>query len=144
MTDIEKGMRETMLPYGRQWLDEDDIEAVVRVLRSEWLTTGPTISEFERQFAQFVGAEEAVAVSNGTAALHASVYAAGIGPGDEVIVPPITFVATANCVVFQGGCPVFTDVDPNTLLIDPSCVEAKITSKTMILIYYSRRNKLPM
>jgi perosamine synthetase len=130
----KKDMREKMLPYGRQSIDEDDIEAVVRSLRSDWLTTGPTIAEFEREFAQFVGVKEAVAVSSGTAALHASVYAAGIGPGDEVIVPPITFVATANCVVYQGGHPIFADVDPKTLLIDPTCVETKITPQTKAII----------
>ncbi|MCL6636013.1 MAG: aminotransferase class I/II-fold pyridoxal phosphate-dependent enzyme [Peptococcaceae bacterium] len=88
-----------MLPYGRQWLDEDDVAAVVEVLRSNWLTTGPKVDEFERAFAEFVGAKEAVAVSSGTAALHAAMYATGIGPGDEVIVPPMTFAATANCII---------------------------------------------
>jgi perosamine synthetase len=127
-------VRETRLPYGRQWLDEEDIEAVVRVLRSDWLTTGPYVHDFERAFADFVGAKEAVAVSNGTAALHAGMYAAGIGPGDEVIVPPITFAATANCVVFQGGTPVFTDVDPDTLLLDPVQVDAKVTPNTKAII----------
>lgn len=127
-------VRETRLPYGRQWLDDDDIAAVVEVLRSDWLTTGPKVSEFERVFVDFVGAREAVAVSNGTAALHTAMYAAGIGPGDEVIVPPITFAASANCVGFQGGTPVFADVDPDTLLLDPAQVEAKITPRTKAII----------
>jgi len=127
-------VRETRLPYGRQWLDEDDIAAVVKVLRSDWLTTGPKVSEFEEAFADFVGAEEAVAVSNGTTALHAAMYAVGIGPGDEVIVPPMTFAASANCVVYQGGTPVFADVDPDTLLIDPAQVEAKITPRTKAIV----------
>jgi len=122
------------IPYGYQWIDEDDIRSVVEVLRSDWLTTGPKVSEFEQAFAGFVGAQEAVAVSNGTAALHAAMYAAGIGPGDEVIVPPMTFVATANAVVFQGGTPVFADVDQDTLLIDPKCAEAKITPHTKAII----------
>ena len=127
-------VRQTMLPYGRQWLDEDDIAAVVEVLRSDWLTTGPKVAEFERAFADFVGTREAVAVSNGTAALHTAMYAAGIGPGDEVIVPAMTFAASANCVVFQGGTPVFADVDPDTLLLDPAQVEAKITPRTKAII----------
>ncbi len=107
---------------------------MVEVLRSDWLTTGPKVAEFERAFADFVGAKEAVAVSSGTAALHAVMYAAGIGPGDEVILPPMTFVATANAVVFQGGTPIFVDVDQDTLLINPHEVEAKITPRTKAII----------
>jgi len=127
-------VRKTMLPYGHQWLDDDDIAAVVAVLRSNWLTTGPKVDEFEQVFAETVGAREAVAVSSGTAALHAAMYAIGIKPGDEVIVPAMTFVATANCVVYQGGVPVFTDVDPDTLLLDPIQVETKITPRTKAII----------
>jgi len=141
-------VRETMLPYGHQWVNGDDIAAVVGVLRSDWLTTGPKVAEFEQVFAAFVGAREAAAVSSGTAALHAAMYAVGIRPGDsahgitknenipraEVIVPPMTFASTANCVVFQGGTPVFADVDPGTLLIDPAQVEAKITPRTKAII----------
>lgn len=123
-----------MLPYGRQWIDEEDIAAVVDVLRSDWLTTGPKVAEFERSFADTVGAKEAVAVSNGTAALHASMYALGIGPGDEVIVSPMTFAASANCILYQGGTPVFADVDSKTLLIDPNQVESKITGRTKAII----------
>jgi perosamine synthetase len=133
---IEGGspVREARLPYGRQWLDEEDIAAVVEVLTSDWLTTGPNVGEFEAAFAGFVEAEEAVAVSNGTAALHAAMYAADIGPGDEVIVTPMTFAASANCVVYQGGKPVFADVDPETLLIDPERVEAKVTPHTKAIV----------
>ena len=127
-------VRETMLPYGRQWLDEDDIANVIGVLRSDWLTTGPKVAEFERAFAEFVGANEAVAVSSGTAALHAAMYATGIGRGDEVIVSPMTFAASANCVVFQEGTPVFADVDPAMLLLDPGRVMAKITAHTRAII----------
>ena len=123
-----------MIPYGKQWIDEDDIAAVVEVLRSDWLTTGPKVDEFEAEFARFVHAREAVAVSNGTAALHAAMFALGIGPGDEVIVPAMTFAATANCVLYQGGTPVFADVDPDTLLIDPASVEARIAPRTKALI----------
>ncbi len=126
--------RTTLLPYGRQQIDDDDIAAVVDVLRSSWLTTGPKVTEFEQAFAVSCGVSHAVAVSNGTAALHVAMYALGIGPGDEVIVPAMTFAATANCVVFQEGTPVFADVDPDTLLIDPTQVEAKITPRTKAII----------
>jgi len=123
-----------MIPYGRQTIDEDDIKAVVDVLRSDWLTTGPKVAEFEQAVADYVGAKYAVAVSSGTAALHAAMYAIGIKPGDEVIAPPITFAATANCVVYQGGTPVFADVDSSTLLLDPAKVEEKITENTSAII----------
>lgn len=129
-----KPIRDSLLPYGRQWLDDGDIQAVVDVLRSDWLTTGPKITEFEEEFARKVGAREAVSVSSGTAALHAAMYAAGIGPGNEVIVPSMTFAATANSILYQGGTPVFADVDPNTLLLDPNQVESKITPRTKAVI----------
>ena len=129
-----EGKRDSIIPYGHQWVDKTDIEAVVQVLRSAWLTTGPKVTEFEEAFANFVGARYAVAVSSGTAALHAAMYAIGIKPGDEVIIPAMTFAATANCVVFQGGTPVFVDVDPETLLIDPDQVKAKITPRTKAII----------
>jgi perosamine synthetase len=127
-------IRTTRLPYGRQWLDEDDIAAVVDVLRSDWLTTGPKVSAFEAEFAATTGAREAVAVSSGTAALHAAVYAIGVGPGDEVIVPAMTFAATANCVVFQGGTPVFADVEADTLLLGPGQVVSRIGPRTKAII----------
>ena len=134
--EIQRSKERTNLyiPYGRQWIDEEDIDAIVEVLRSGWLTTGPKISEFEKEFACVTGAREAVAVSNGTAALHSIMYAIGISPGDEVIVPPMTFVATANAVLFQGGKPVFADVDPETLLIDPEEVKIKITPRTKAVV----------
>ncbi|MFH1148457.1 MAG: UDP-4-amino-4,6-dideoxy-N-acetyl-beta-L-altrosamine transaminase [Pseudomonadota bacterium] len=122
------------IPYGRQSIDEDDIAAVVEVLRSDWLTTGPKVAEFEGAVADYVGAKEAVAVNSGTAALHAVMYAIGIGPGDEVIVPPMTFAATANAVVMQGATPVFADVCTDTLLINPDEVETKITSRTRAIV----------
>ena len=125
---------EHMIPYGQQLIDDDDIQAVVDVLQSDWLTTGPKIQEFEKALADYVGAAHAAAVSSGTAALHCAMYSIGIGPGDEVILPPMTFAATANCVVYQGGTPVFADVDPNTLLIDPIKVEEKITDRTKAII----------
>ena len=124
----------SFIPYGRQSVDKDDIDAVVRVLRSDWLTTGPKVAEFEKAVAGFCGARHAVAVSSGTAALHAAMHAVGVGPGDEVIVPAMTFAATANCVVYQGGRPVFVDVDPETLLINAENIKAKITPATKAII----------
>jgi UDP-4-amino-4,6-dideoxy-N-acetyl-beta-L-altrosamine transaminase len=130
----EMPARQQLLPYGRHSINADDEAAVLEVLRSDWLTTGPKVAEFETAFAAFVGAREAVAVSNGTAALHAAVDALGLGTGDEVLVPSITFAATANCVVFQGATPVFVDVDPATMLIDVAAVEAKLTPRTRAII----------
>ncbi|MFZ0449711.1 MAG: aminotransferase class I/II-fold pyridoxal phosphate-dependent enzyme, partial [Desulfatiglandaceae bacterium] len=122
------------IPYARQWIDEDEIEAVIGVLRSDWLTTGPKVEEFEQAFCGYVGAKYAVAVSSGTAALHTAMYALGIGPRDEVIVPPMTFVATANAVVFQGGVPVFSDVEESTLLLNPAIIEERITPRTRAIV----------
>ena len=102
-------MRATLLPYGRQFLEETDIQAVVEVLRSDWLTTGPKVGEFEEAFAASVGAKFAVSFSSGTAALHAAAFAAGLHPGDEAVTTPLTFAATANCVLYQGAVPVFAD-----------------------------------
>ena len=127
-------VRQTVLPYGTHSIDESDIESVVEVLRSGWLTTGPKVTEFEQTFAEFVHAPHALSVSSGTAGLHAAMYALEIGPGDEVIVPALTFAATANAVVYQGGTPVFTDVDPRTLLLDPLQVERNLTSRTKAIV----------
>jgi perosamine synthetase len=111
-------------------IGEDDIAAVVEVLRSDWLTTGPKVEEFEKALAEFCGVRHAVAISNGTAALHAAYYVLGVGPGDEVIVPAITFAATANAAAYLGATPIFADVDPETLLIDPAEVARLISPKT--------------
>lgn len=127
-------MRETNLPYGRHLIDEDDIAAVAAVLRSDWLTCGPKVEEFEQAVAAYCGAKHAVAVCNGTAALHCAMQALGVSASDEVIVPPLTFCASANAVVYQGGVPVFADVLPGTLLLDPQAVEACITRKTKGII----------
>ncbi|HOJ83004.1 MAG TPA: UDP-4-amino-4,6-dideoxy-N-acetyl-beta-L-altrosamine transaminase [Acetomicrobium flavidum] len=127
-------VRNTLLSYGHQYIDEDDIKAVVEVLRSDWLTTGPKVAEFEKRFAEMVGAKYAVAVNSGTAALHAAAFAAGITSGDEVITTPMTFAASANCVLYCGGRPVFADVEADTLLLDPSFVESKISPKTKAII----------
>ena len=135
MTDRRTNIRrEQPIPYSRQWLDDADIQAVVDVLRSDWLTTGPKAPEFEHAFAEAVQAEHAVAVSNGTAALHCAASAINIGPGDEVIVPTLTFAATANCVLYCGGTPVFADVLASNLLIDPADVESKLTPRTAAVI----------
>lgn len=122
------------IPYGRQSIDEADIQAVTEVLKSDYLTTGPIIAEFEQAVADYVGSGYAVAVSNGTAALHAACYAAGIGPGDEVVTTPLTFAASANCVLYCGGKPVFADVNEKTYNIDPEDIQRKITEKTKAII----------
>ena len=123
-----------MIPYGKQWVDQDDIGSVVEVLQSDWLTTGPKVAEFEQAVASAVGTAAAVAVNSGTAALHAMMFALGVGPGDEVIVPALTFAATANAAVFQGARPVFVDVLSESLLIDPAAVEAAITPRTRAIV----------
>jgi perosamine synthetase len=129
-----RAVREIRLPYGHQQIDDDDIDAVVEVLRSAWLTTGPKIVEFEKAFAEYVGAKYAVTFSSGTAALHGAVFAAGLVPGDEAITTPMTFCATANCVLYQGAKPVFADVCKDTLNIDPGEVERRITAKTKAIL----------
>lgn len=127
-------VRETLLPYGRQSVNEADIQAVVDVLRSDWLTTGPKVGEFEEAFAARVGAAHAVSFTSGTAALHAAAFAAGLTTGDEAITTPLTFVATANCVLYQGATPVFADVCSDTLNLDPEQIAKKITAKTRAIL----------
>jgi perosamine synthetase len=127
-------VRKTLLPYGRQTIAEDDIQAVVEVLRSDWLTTGPKVAEFEEAVAAWVGAKHAISFSSGTAALHAAAFAAGLKPGDEAITTPITFAATSNCVLYQGATPVFADVNADTLNLDPEQVAARITPRTRAII----------
>jgi UDP-4-amino-4,6-dideoxy-N-acetyl-beta-L-altrosamine transaminase len=133
---IEGGtpVRDKLLPYGRHSVDEADIAAVVDVLRGDWLTTGPKVTEFEAAWSTRAGAGHSVAVSSGTAALHAATFAASIGPGDEVIVTPMTFAASANCVLYQGGRPVFADVQPDTLNLDPAAAEAQISGRTKAIV----------
>ena len=127
-------VRGSLLPYGHQDIDDDDIEAVVRILRSDWITTGPTVREFEDAFAASVGARHAVSFSSGTAALHGTAFAAGLGPGMEAITTPLTFCATANCVIYQGATPVFADVTPDTMNIDPAEVARRITPSTRAVL----------
>lgn len=122
------------IPYGRQSIDDDDIKAVIEVLKSDYLTTGPKVAEFEKVVKDYVGAKYSVAVSNGTAALHVACLAAGIGEGDEVITTPITFLASSNCVLYCGATPVFADVNHDTYNIDPEDIKRKITSKTKAII----------
>ncbi len=122
------------IPYSHQSIDEKDVASVCSTLRSDYLTTGPKVELFEKALCRYVGIRYGVAVSSGTAALHCAMYALNIGHGDEVIVPPITFASTANCVCFMGATPVFADVEPDTLLIDPVQVEARITPRTKAII----------
>lgn len=126
--------RDTPLYYGHQFIDDADINAVVQVLKSDYLTCGPKIPELEQKLCTVTGAQYAVAVSSGTAALHAACWAAGIGPGDEVIVSPMTFAASANCILYCGARPVFADIDGETYNILPQQIEAHITSRTKAVV----------
>lgn len=126
--------RSSLLPYGQQWLDEADIESVIDVLRSDFLTQGPAIQAFEQKVANYVGAKYGVAFTNGTAALHGACFAAGIGAGDEVVTTPLTFLASSNCVLYQGGTPIFCDINMETYNIDPLQLERKITPSTKAII----------
>jgi UDP-4-amino-4,6-dideoxy-N-acetyl-beta-L-altrosamine transaminase len=126
--------RKCLLPYGRQSIAEDDIQAVVDALRSDWITTGPRGEEFEEAFASWVGAKYAVSFSSGTAALHGCAFTAELKPGDEAITTPMTFAATANCVLYQGATPVFADVSADTLNLDPEKAEERITPRTRAIL----------
>jgi len=123
-----------MIPYGRQTISEGDIQAVVGVLRSDWLTTGPEVQKFESAFAEYVGAKYAISFSNGTAALHAAVSSLRLPDGAEIITTPMTFAATTNSILYSNCVPVFADVEEDTLLIDPESVEERITDKTRALL----------
>jgi UDP-4-amino-4,6-dideoxy-N-acetyl-beta-L-altrosamine transaminase len=127
-------VRDRLLPYGRQCIDESDIRAVVEVLRSDWITTGPMVSQFEEAFAEHVGAGCAVSFSSGTAALHGAAYAAGLSPGDEAITTPLTYCPTANCVLYQGARPVFADVCRDTLTLDPNDIGRSISPRTRVIL----------
>src|SRR3990167_11552769 len=121
-----------MIPYGHQQLDGADVKAVLKVLKSDWLTTGPKIPEFEKALSEYCGAGYAVVFSSGTAALHAAYFAAGVKKGDEFITSPLTFAATANAGLYLGAKPVFADIDEDGNL-DPIDVERKITKKTKLI-----------
>lgn len=127
-------VRSGKIYYGRQWIDDDDVRAVASVLKSDFITCGPKVEEMERSLEAYTGAKYAVAVCNGTAALHCACIAAGIGPGDEVITTPLTFAASANCALYCGATPVFADIDPETYNIDPDSIRAHITPKTKAII----------
>ncbi|MCI9559130.1 UDP-4-amino-4,6-dideoxy-N-acetyl-beta-L-altrosamine transaminase [Candidatus Ventrimonas sp. KK005] len=127
-------VRDSKLFYGHQFIEQEDIEAVEDVLKSSYLTCGPYVEKMETALKQYTGAKYAVAVSSGTAALHCACLAAGIGPGDEVITTPLTFAASANCVLYCGAIPVFADIDPETYNLDPKSIESHITAKTKAVI----------
>jgi perosamine synthetase len=132
-------VRDSFLPYARQVVEEDDIAAVSAALRSEWLTTGPLVEELEREFAAWIGTRYAVAYSSGTAALHGTMFAARVGPGDEVATPTFTFAASAACAVYQGARPLLVDVDPETLNLDPVDLERRLTpaAKAVVVVHYA-------
>lgn len=123
-----------MIPYAHQWIDGNDIKEIVKVLKSDWLTQGPKGKEFEDALCEYTGAKYAVVVSSGTAALHIACVAAGIISGDEVVVSPITFIASANCILYCGGKPVFADIEEDTICIDPKEFKKKISRKTKAII----------
>lgn len=127
-------VRSTFLPYAHQVIDDADVAAVTAALRSDWLTTGPRVPTFEAALCAATGARHAVAFSSGTAALHGAAVAAGLGPGDEAITTPMTFVATANAVIYTGATPVFADVTPDDLLIDPARVGEAVSPATKAII----------
>lgn len=129
-----KPVRETPIYYGHQYIDEADIQAVVEVMKSDYLTCGPKIGELEKKLCALTGAKYAVVCANGTAALHMAAMAAGVKEGDEVITTPITFAASANCALYCGARPVFADIDPETYNIDPEKVEAAITPATKAVV----------
>lgn len=131
-TKLENKKRE--IPLSSPFIQQDDIKAVVDVLKTRWLSLGPKLNEFEKKFAEYIGTKYAVAVNSGTSALHIAVKSLGIGPGDEVIVTPFSFVASANCVLFEGATPIFVDIEPDTFNIDPKKIEEKITLRTKAII----------
>ena len=129
-----KPVRSGLLTYGHQWIDDEDIGAVAEVFKSDWITQGPKVNEFEAKVAEYCGAKYAVAVSSGTAALHAACAVAGISNGDESITTPITFAATANAIVYCGGKPVFADIKEDTLNIDPEEIRRKLSPRTKAIL----------
>ena len=129
-----KPVREDFLPYGTQWLDDNEITEVIDSLKSNWITTGPKMRLFEKKFRNYIGSKYAVAVNSGTAALHISTSSINIKPGDEVITTPLTFVASSNCIIYRGGTPVFADIKKDTYNIDPNEIKKKITPKTKAII----------
>lgn len=127
-------VRKEKLYYGHQLIEDDDIQSVIKILQGDYLTCGPNVKNMETDLVNYTGAKYAVAVSNGTAALHCACLAAGIGPGDEVITTPITFAASSNCVLYCGATPIFADIDPETYTIDPLSIEKHITHRTKAIV----------
>ncbi|HHJ00673.1 MAG TPA: aminotransferase class I/II-fold pyridoxal phosphate-dependent enzyme, partial [Candidatus Aerophobetes bacterium] len=127
-------MQRNYLPYGCQWIDEKDIEEVVKVLKSDWITQGSKVSEFEKELAKYCGAKYAMVFSSGTAALHAAYFVMGIKEGDEIITSPITFLSTANAALFLHARPVFVDIEEDTGNINPDLIEKAITRKTRAIV----------
>ena len=134
MPDRKDAAAVPFLPYGKQEISRADLDAVVEALSSAWLTTGPRVAEFEKAFAHHCGASDGVAVNSGTAALHCAMRAIGVGPGDEVVVPALTFAASANAALYEGALPVFADVESDTLLVDPQSVASRISPKTKAIV----------
>src|SRR5919108_1084698 len=134
MQETSQGRRARPLGFQPPAIGDDEIEAVAETLRSGWLTTGPRAAELERRFGEYVGAEHVLAVASGTAALHLSLVALGVGPGDEVITTPITWPATANVIVHAGATPVFADVREEDLNIDPARVVDAVTERTKAIL----------
>jgi len=132
-------VRDAFLPYARQTIEDDDVQAVVDALRSDWLTTGPRVDQLERAFADYIGTRFAVAYSSGTAALHGTTFAASLGAGDEVVVPAMTFAASAACAAYVGATPVLADVDARTLNLDPVELERQLTPRTkaVVVVHYA-------
>ena len=122
------------IPYGRQHITDEDIRAVIDTLKSDYLTQGPKIREFETKFAEYVGAQYAVAVNNATSGLHLAATALNVKPGDKVIVTPMTFAASANCALYCGATPVFADINPETYAIDPDSIRSHITDRTKAIV----------
>jgi len=123
-----------MIPYGKHWIDEEDINTVIKVLKGDWITQGPTIDRFEKAIADYVGIRYAVAFNSGTAALHGAMFAAGLSKDDSLITTPITFVATSNSLIYLGGKPIFVDIDMNTYCIDLGNIESAITEETKVIV----------
>ena len=122
------------IPYAKQWIEDDDVEAVKKVLKSDWLTGGPEVGEFEKKFADYVGARYAVAVNSGTSALDIAVASLELSPGSEIITTPFTFVASSNCILYNQCKPVFADIKKDTYNIDPEEIRKKITPKTKAIL----------
>ena len=127
-------MRDKFLPFSRPSITEEDIAAVAEVLRSGWITTGPKCAEFERRFWEYIGCTGAVALASATAGMHLVLCALGIGPGDEVVTPSMTWVSTVNLIALAGATPVFADIDRDTLMVSPDSVEECLTAKTRLII----------